>query len=61
MPYLLWDKTLFERGAYRGCTRRGLVQVPHFSWLFIVYYRETSGKELERCMAISPATLLLPS
>ena len=28
---------------------------------YFMYYRDMSGKELEHCMAISPATLLLPS
>ena len=40
--------------------RRGTTQAPQISWLFAVYYRDMSGKELERCMAISPMTLFLP-
>ena len=41
--------------------RRDFAQLPHFSWLFTVYHRGMSGKELEHCMVISPIMLFLPS
>ena len=41
--------------------RRDFSQLPHFSWLFTVYHRDISGKELERCVVISPVMLFLPS
>ena len=41
--------------------KRGTTQAPQISWLFTVYYRDVSVKELERCMEISPMTLFLPS
>ena len=28
-------------------TRRDLARLPHFSWIFIVYHCDMSGKELE--------------
>ena len=28
--------------------------ITSFSWIFTVYHRDTSGKELQRCMVISP-------
>ena len=40
---------------------RGPAQAPHIPRLFTVYYRGMSGKELERCMAISPVTPFLSS
>ena len=40
---------------------RGPAQAPHIPWLFTVYYRGMSGKELESCMAISPVMPFLSS
>ena len=40
-----------------GC---GLVHTPQFSQLFTVYYHDMGGKEMERCMVISPMTIYLP-